>query len=239
MQYTHIWFDLGLTLVGNSRAQDYKSVLNEFGIEKSEEEIELAYHMTDKLFMREYPNTLGKDARTFLPWYLGILNYNLGAKLDLFEVVNQIKKVGSKHGNKKVWKAFDFTGDTLIKLKDKGLKIGLISNWDISCRDVLKENDIIELFDTVIISAEIGCEKPSKRIFEEALKSAEAFSDRSLYVGDNYYDDVIGAAKIGMKCLLINPFGQKGIEEIDHPYIIKDIRGVFKFIEEPLEQKNA
>lgn len=239
MLYTHIWFDLGLTLVGNNRAGDYKEVLSKFGVEKSKEEIELAYHMADKLFMKEYPNILGKAPNTFMPWYLGILNYKLGIQLDIFEVINQIKKVKSKYENESFWQAFDFTRDTLMKLKDMGIKLGLISNWDMSCRNVLRENNLIESFDTIIISAELGCEKPSRKIFEEALKKGEAFAHSSLYVGDNYYDDVVGAAKVGMKCLLINPFEKRGIEELDHPYIIKDIREVLKFVEEPFEEKNA
>lgn len=229
VQYSHIWFDLGLTLVGTSRAADYAAVLNKFGIHKSEQEIEIAYHMTDKLFMREYKGLLGKDKSLFMPWYLGVLNYNLDVQLNLYEEYSAIREF--KDNQNFSWRTFGFTVETIMKLKNIGLKVGLISNWDKGCRQVLSANNILELFDTVVISAEVGYEKPSEKIFRYALEQAKALPETSLYVGDNYYDDVLGSSRVGMQCLLINPYGRKGIEELDYEYVIRDIREIFNYLD--------
>lgn len=75
MRYHYVWFDLGMTLVEPSRSSLYQKVLKEFQIDRSENRIHKAYHLTDKLFMKEYPHVLGTDETCYMPWYIGNLNY--------------------------------------------------------------------------------------------------------------------------------------------------------------------
>lgn len=51
-------------------------------------------------------------------------------------------------------------------LKSKDYKIGLLSNYGLELRDKLKKDDIYDLFDTIIVSSEVGCQKPDQEIFE-------------------------------------------------------------------------
>ncbi|WP_395027909.1 HAD family hydrolase, partial [Robinsoniella sp.] len=99
------------------------------------------------------------------------------------------------------------------------------------CRKVLEENQLLDLLDTVVISSEMGVEKPEKEIFEAAFEQGNTCAKESLYVGDNYYDDVLGAAKVEMNCVLINPYGNEGIEEISYDKIISDISEIIKFVD--------
>lgn len=232
--YSYIWFDLGMTLVGNNRAENYKNTLAQFGISKSVQEIEIAYHMADKLFMREYRGILGKNEKIFLPWYLGVLNYNLRVELDLNKVSQVSREI--RNSEKRIWKAFSYSRTIISEIKSRGVKVGLISNWDTSCRKVLEDNRLLELLDTIVVSSEVNLLKPSKEIFSYAVQKSKANPDTSLYVGDNYYDDVIGASKVGMPCLLINPYGNAGIQELNYPYVIKDIREVVQYLEKPCDE---
>ena len=50
-----------------------------------------------------------------------------------------------------------------------------------------------------------------------------------LYVGDNYYDDAVGASAAGMRTLLINPPGRLGIEELKFPDVIESIQDVERY----------
>ena len=228
MRFTHVWFDLGLTLVYTDRAKSYQKLLTLFNINKSEEEIKRAYHVTDKLFMREYRGILGKHPDFYILWYYGVLNYQLSVEIELGMICELMAKIKNSHTSS--WTSFTYSREVIIELKNSGLKVGLISNWDTSCRDVLSKNNLLELFDTVIVSAEVGYEKPAEEIFCLALEQSGADASTSIYVGDNYYDDVIGSAKVGMRCLLVNPYEKFGIEEIEYPYVIKDIRGIKQFI---------
>ncbi len=228
MKYTHIFFDLGLTLVMLERGKRYQQVLKEFGIDKSIEEIEKVYHYADKLFMREYPGVLGKSPETFMPWYTGIVNYNLGVSLNLIETFEKSRLVANTYKTR--WIAFEHSIETLKKLKEQGYKVGLISNWDSSCRAVLEQTGLLEYFDHTIISSEVGIEKPNPQIFERAFEIANVKAENALYVGDNYYDDVLGCEKVGMDCLLINPHNKFGIEEISYDKIISNSSEVFNYL---------
>ena len=44
-----------------------------------------------------------------------------------------------------------------------------------------------------------------------------------MYIGDNYYDDAIGSAKAGIDCILVNPYGTLGMEEIKNIEIIPSV----------------
>lgn len=229
MRYHYVWFDLGMTLVEPSKSSLYQKVLKEFQIERTQNEIRKAYHLTDKLFMKEYPHVLGTDETCFMPWYIGHLNYFLDIQLNIVETYQRLKEV--RKVERAGWKLIPGALEVLKELKRKEIKTGLISNWDCTCRKVLEENQLLDLLDTIVISSELGIEKPEREIFEAAFEKGNTDARESLYVGDNYYDDVIGAANVKMNCVLINPYGKEGIEEIQHEQIISNISEVIKFIE--------
>lgn len=221
MEISFIWFDLGYTLVYRRREEIYQKVLEEIGIKRSLHEIEKAYHLTDKLFMREYPGILGKEPAAFMPWYLGVLNYYLNLRVNLYEVSYRIDQCEKNFPQK--WIAFDHVHHVLRELKGRSFRLGIISNWDHTARKVIEANGLAPYFEQIIISAEVGYEKPDPQIFQLAMEKAGVTAEECLYIGDNYYDDVMGCNQVGMESFLINRFGSLGIEEIDHHTIIKDI----------------
>ncbi|MHC4946453.1 MAG: HAD family hydrolase [Planctomycetota bacterium] len=223
-----LWFDIGYTLLYNLREPTYRQVLREHGAEVSENDLIHAFHWVDKIFMREYPGVLGKDPRTYSPWYLGVLNYHLGLRLDLCKVFTRWKEI--QDATKDYWRAFDFAPSMLNRLRRKGFRLGIISNWDLSARPTLSRQGLAEYFEHIIISSEVGCEKPGEDIFLLALEKAGISASQCLYVGDNYYDDAIGSLKVGMPSVIINRFERKGIGEIDGHPIIRDIREIEEYL---------
>ena len=223
-----LWFDIGYTLLYNLREPTYRQVLQEHGAEVSEHDLVHAFHWVDKTFMREYPGVLGKDPRTYSPWYLGILNYHLGLRLDLCKVFTRWREL--QDATEEYWRAFDFAPAMLERLKNRGCGLGIISNWDPSARSTLARQGIADYFDPIIISSEVGIEKPDERIFLLALEKAGVSASQCLYVGDNYYDDAIGAMKVGMPSVIINRFERKGIGEIDGHPVIQDIRDIEDYL---------
>jgi len=224
----YLWFDLGYTLVKTNREEVYQKALERFGVYRNVEEIAIAYHRTDKLFMREYPGVLGKDSRAFLPWYVGTLNFNLRLSLPIEELLQVQRAVAEECPIQ--WKAYDGAKQSLQLLRSLGYRLGLISNWDESARAVLARNGLDEELDEIIISSEVGIEKPNPDIFRMALAKGNVTANESLYIGDNYYDDVIGSQKIGMHCLLINTYGNRGIEELSYHPIISGIQDVAAYL---------
>lgn len=228
MAPTFIWFDLGYTLLYNTREGHYREVLAENGFSVTEEDLERAFHVVDKLFMREYPHVFGRDADSYMPWFLGVLNHRLGIRLDLCRAWHRLREL--RHSSPRHWVPFPCVRDALADLKGRGLRLGVITNWDLSARPLLEREGLAGFFEQVVVSSEEGVEKPDPRIFEAALARAGVRAEECLYVGDNYYDDAVGARGVGMGALIVNRFGALGVEEITDVPIIADVSQVARYV---------
>jgi putative hydrolase of the HAD superfamily len=77
-------------------------------------------------------------------------------------------------------------------------KTGLISNNWSDLRDYLVREKMIEAFDHIIISAEVGVAKPEPGIFRIALEQAGVKPEEAVFV-DDFYVNIEGSEKVGMK----------------------------------------
>lgn len=77
-------------------------------------------------------------------------------------------------------------------------KTGLISNNWSDLRDYLVREKMIDAFDHIIISAEVGVAKPDARIFQIALDEAGVRPEEAVFV-DDFYVNIEGCEKVGMK----------------------------------------
>jgi putative hydrolase of the HAD superfamily len=85
--------------------------------------------------------------------------------------------------------------------------ISVISNADGKIEHVLRRCNIADCFRTITDSGLVGYEKPHPEIFRQALESMHAAPDQSLYVGDMYSVDYLGAIGVGMKAILMDVHG--------------------------------
>lgn len=82
--------------------------------------------------------------------------------------------------------------------------IAVISNADGRIEDVLRRCGIAGCFHSITDSGIIGHEKPHPAIFESALREMKAQPEESLYVGDVYSVDYVGARAAGMQAVLFD-----------------------------------
>jgi putative hydrolase of the HAD superfamily len=94
---------------------------------------------------------------------------------------------------------------TLPKLKAAGLSLGLLSNRDQPCNDLLAQLGLLPFFDLTLVAGEVNCWKPEPCVFEHALQMLDLRPEQVVYVGDNYYADIIGARQAGLHPVLIDP----------------------------------
>jgi HAD superfamily hydrolase (TIGR01509 family) len=93
----------------------------------------------------------------------------------------------------------------LQRARDAGLVVGVISNSNGSVRLALERAGLTEHLDFVIDSTAVGVTKPDPRIFSVGLQAAGARPDATVYVGDSYFVDVVGARQAGMGAVLFDP----------------------------------
>ncbi len=227
MDSPFVWFDLGYTLVYRRRERAYQQVLEELGFSLTIPELDRAFHVADKKFMREYPGVFGHGPETYMPWFLGVLHYTLGIRADIVRAWQRMKEVQERHPG--CWLAFDPVPAALDDLQRRGVRMGVITNWDTTARSVLGRLGLDRYFEQIVVSAEVGCEKPSPEIFRLAVERARVAPADCLYVGDNYYVDAVGARAAGMRPLLVNRFGTLGDEELSGELMIRDISEVARY----------
>ena len=96
----------------------------------------------------------------------------------------------------------------LKKLKDEGLRVGLVSNATAKTRRTIEATGLADILDPIIISAEVKCLKPNPKIFRIALEAARARPEEAIHVGDIFESDVAGARNAGMEGILIDRDGR-------------------------------
>ena len=95
----------------------------------------------------------------------------------------------------------------LPQLRQQGYILGVISNRDKPFQDVLQEHGIGEFFDFSLAAGEVNSFKPEPGVFEHALGRLNLSPREAIYVGDNYYADVVGARRAGLQPILYDPIG--------------------------------
>jgi putative hydrolase of the HAD superfamily len=101
------------------------------------------------------------------------------------------------------WRLYPGTRETLAALADRGYRLVILSNWDSRLRTLLDGLELTHLFDEIIISAEVGIEKPDPAIFEHARDVLTHAAHELLHVGDSVRHDADGATADGWAYRLI------------------------------------
>ncbi|RZT23800.1 HAD family hydrolase [Fictibacillus sp. BK138] len=126
-----------------------------------------------------------------------ILNsHDLSPDLDLIEKVHQ----------QRVWaKTVPFQEmhpeviELLATLKEKGMKLGLISNC--APEEVFSWNTskLADYFDAVVFSYEVKVAKPSSEIYHIACKKLGVTPEEAIFIGDGGANELVGATEAGLK----------------------------------------
>ncbi|MFZ0539795.1 MAG: HAD-IA family hydrolase, partial [Candidatus Sulfotelmatobacter sp.] len=98
------------------------------------------------------------------------------------------------------------TRDSLTRIA-QNFRIAVISNSDGKIEHVLSRCGIADCFESITDSGTVGVEKPRPEIFEAALSAMQARAVESLYVGDLYSVDYVGARNAGMEAVLFDVSG--------------------------------
>jgi len=131
-----------------------------------------------------------------------------------FEFITRLKLTGCEENKireitktlyENFWKTYmlkcyvkDDVRTTLTDLA-KEYQLGVVSNFMVKggVEELLKKNDIIQYFDLIITSIDVGWRKPHPNIYKAAIDKAQTLPGEIVFVGDNYKNDYIGAKKAG------------------------------------------
>ena len=102
------------------------------------------------------------------------------------------------------WRIFEDVVPTLDTLALRGIKLGVISNWDERLRELLRGLELDHYFEAFAISCEVGTCKPSAAIFDHTAAKLRLPAKAILHIGDSLELDVVGAKAAGFHALRID-----------------------------------
>ena len=101
------------------------------------------------------------------------------------------------------WHVFPDVVPTLEKLRSSGCNLGIVSNWDDRLRPLLRVLKLDSYFASIIVSCEVGCPKPSPRIYHHAAEELGLAPEQILHIGDSLGMDFQGARAAGFQAWLL------------------------------------
>jgi len=118
------------------------------------------------------------------------------------------------------WRLYEDVVPAFERARGRGMRVGIISNWDSRLVRLMQALGVSDLLDTVVSSADVGLRKPDPRIFELACANVGVSPNASVHVGDHVYADVLGASAAGMRAVLID---RHGVQTDDGPAPIRSL----------------
>jgi len=206
-----IFFDVGNTLLFPNRERIH-APLTERGFTPDSEHLRDLERRTKNQFDGMMTNNGNTDHSFWWMFYSRLLS-EIGLKDDAIrdQLVASIRNSGN-------WDVIrPGTAEQLREIGER-YQIAVISNADGKIEDVLQRCGIAHCFRTITDSGLVGYEKPHPEIFRHALKSMNAAPGESLYVGDVYSVDYLGATGAGMQALLMDVPGayrDKGVPRVE------------------------
>ena len=170
--------------------QVYLRYARKYGIDLDPREVLYRYREAYNTPWAESPVRYVGDGR---PFWRHIVGQAVGVNNEaMFEEIYEYYARGE------AWDVSTGAIQAIRRIRSKmGLKTAIVSNFDTRLRRIMDDLGISDLFDAVIVSAEIGAEKPNPRLFEAACDALGVPPEAAIHVGDDRRNDLYGARDAG------------------------------------------
>jgi putative hydrolase of the HAD superfamily len=211
-----VFFDAGNTVVFPDY-DIYRGIAVSLGADVGIDEVVRAEAHARSAFDRAVASSSQRGVMAYWSVYYTPFYERLGVPADFVPDAIERTRVANEDGLG-IWKVpVEGLSETVGALRERGLRVGIVSNSDGRLERRLESIGIAGHFEFVVDSAVVGVSKPDPRIFRKALERAGLEASEVAYVGDYYEVDVVGARAAGMTPVLFDPIGAYGA--VDCPVV--------------------
>lgn len=206
-----IFFDAGNTLLSvyPSVGSIYAEVARSFGLAITSEDIEQSFKV---LWNKTAPLVTNEGHRLTYDkekdWWKYLVREVFREHLHAMDFDQFFDFLYQRFADADSWRVYDDVHAVLAELQKRGLKLAIISNWDSRLPVLCDQLGITSFFETVVVSAIVGYEKPHPTIFQIALNETGLSPEHVLYIGDDPYLDYQAARKIGIHSLHLDRYNR-------------------------------
>lgn len=196
-----IFFDAAGTLfhLPKGVGWHYRDVASRFGYDLDEQTLSHAFRTVWKRMPRR-PTTREPRAGDDKPWWFYLVLEVLkecGVPKGALPIDDYFETLYEEFTRPGIWELYPEALEVISALLPH-YRLAIISNFDGRLRSILANLRILEFFDPIVISSEVGADKPDPWIFQQALTEARCNAAGSLHVGDEPKADWEGAQKAGL-----------------------------------------
>ena len=153
----------------------------------------------------ERPTLSKEQSQRFWFWFYGRFLVRLGVPPERHETL--AAAFYERFTTLDTWDVYDDTRPCLERLRQAGVTLVLVSNWESWLEPLLHHRRIHHYFDALAISGQIGAEKPDAAIFHTALEQSGTIAEEAVHIGDSVTSDVEGAQAVGIRPVLLDRAG--------------------------------
>jgi beta-phosphoglucomutase len=200
LRYDAVLFDVGGTLIGFHAREPFQAFLRQVSLPDSEREAGLFHRRFVNIVhaSREEAMGLGADGDALEAWWESVFARTWPDEPDVAQEMGHWFKAGCFQ------QVFHDALPTLEALGNRGLLLGIVSNFPPDLEQLLVRLGLRDFFRFVIASSLAGAAKPDPEIFDLAVTKTGVSRRRTLYVGDHFGDDIEGAWNAGLDPVLID-----------------------------------
>lgn len=251
-----IFFDLDKTLLKSSEATTnlFESITKYFSIDISGIELKALFKGKALLSLKElsqfnyiekinsgYTDLFYIDLKSSILREIEVENYKLKVSREIIKsldtynssltekaLISYLKENWIKH-----YKTYNSTHKVLKELSSKYRLYIMTNGFEEIQKRKIDFCNIGDYFQSIIVSSQLGIGKPSKEIYNYGLKVAKTNPKKSIMIGDNINNDIVGADKVGMGTIFIkrNKDILKNINLLNDSKQVNKLEDIIKIID--------
>ncbi|CAH9062528.1 unnamed protein product [Cuscuta europaea] len=179
-----------LVVPSQPMAQIYRQIGEKYGVDYSEDEILNRYR---RAYEQPWCRSRLRYVNDGRPFWQHIVSSSTGCSDSQY-----FEELYNYYTTNKAWHICDPNAERVFRaLRNAGIKLAVVSNFDTRLRPLLRDLNCDHWFDAVAVSAEVEAEKPNPTIFLKACEFLGVNPEDAVHVGDDRRNDIWGARDAG------------------------------------------